>query len=218
MNMKKIYTSIMLLTTMMAAMISLTGCEKEDDYIARQLREGDWQGYVGAYYADRWGISGSEYATVMRFESKGDYYTSGRGYELNYNTRSPHRDYACYSFKWFIVDGDITLIYDDDKWTPLYIVNYSLSSSWFRGYINSPSSQRIKFEFENIAYDDWGYYKNSHYGNYGDFSNQSWYRSRTPKDEGGDVPFVDRTELVRQKSGEPEAISVASGEFAKAAE
>lgn len=212
--MKRICTYIMMLVTTMTAMITFTSCEDEDDYIAQQLRNGDWQGYIGAYYSDRWGISGSIYATVMRFESRGEYYTSGRGYELNYNVNSPHRDYACSSFKWFIVDGEITLLYDDDVWTPIYIIDYSLSSSWFRGKIYTPTNQRIKFEFENIAYDDWEYYRtgNGRYGNYGDFDDPRYFHARAMDN----VPFIDRTDIAREKSGEPEAISVASGEFAKA--
>lgn len=212
--MKKIYTYLMMLVTTMAAMTTLASCEEEDDYIAQQLREGDWQGYIGAYYTDRWGISGNTYATVMRFESRGAYYTSGRGYELNYNVNSPHRDYACSSFKWFIVDGEITLLYDDDVWTPIYIIDYSLGSSWFRGNIYTPTNRRIKFEFENMAYDDWDYYRNGsgRYGNYGDFEDQRYFHARATED----VPFIDRTEIAREQSGDPDAISIASGEFAKA--
>ena len=214
--MKKFLSRMMLLATMAAAMTTLASCETEDDYIAQQLRSGDWQGYIGAYYSDRWGISGSTYATVMRFESRGEYYISGRGYELNYNVNSPHYDYACSSFKWFIVDGEITLLYDDDVWTPIYIVDYSLGSTWFRGRIYTPSRQRIQFEFENVAYDDWDYYRNGHYGSYGDFGNPRYFHSRTDVDRGGDVPFLDRSDIARENSGESDAFSVASGEFAKA--
>lgn len=214
--MKKFLSRMMLLATMAAAMTILASCETEDDYIAQQLRSGDWQGYIGAYYSDRWGISGSTYATVMRFESRGEYYTSGRGYELNYNVNSPHYDYACSSFKWFIVDGEITLLYDDDVWTPIYIVDYSLGSTWFRGRIYTPSSQRIQFEFDNVAYDDWDYYRNGHYGSYGDFGNPRYFHSRTDVDHSGDVPFLDRSDIARENSGESDAFSVASGEFAKA--
>ena len=220
--MKKLYSKIMMLATMLAAMTTLTSCEDEDDYIAQQLRNGDGQGYIGAYYSDRWGISGDTYRTVMRFESKGEYYTSGRGYELNYNIYSSHDDYACYSFKWFIVDGEITLLYDDDVWTPIYIVDYSLGNSWFRGRIYTPTNQRIRFEFENKAYDDWDYYRHrdsngkyDRYGNHGDFGNPNYYHdSRT--NTASEVPFLDRSSIAREKSGDPEAISVASGEFAKA--
>ena len=215
--MKKIHTHLLMLATLLAAITTFTSCEDEDDYIAQQLRNCDWQGYVGAYYQDRWGISGSEYATVMRFESKGAYYTSGRGYELNYNTHSPHMDYAYCTFKWFIVDGEITLIYDDSKWSPIYIIDYRLNSSVFQGYIYDGTNRRIQFSFENAgAYNDWGYYNNGRYGGYGDFSNQNYYWSRTRAAEGiaDSVPFIDRTEQARQESGEPDAVSILSGVFA----
>lgn len=195
---------------MLVSMTAIISCEEEDDYIAQKLRDRDWQGYVGAYYSNRWGLSGSEYATVMRFTSKGSYYTSGRGEELDYDTRSPRYDYAYCTFKWFIVDGEITLIYDDDKWSPIYIIDYSLSDSRFRGYIRDYSSRRIQFDFESGSYGDWGYYKHS--GSYGGFSHQQYFRSRTPDQE----PLLDRTEEARQNSGEPEAVSVASGAFARA--
>lgn len=216
--MKKIYTHLMMLATMMAAMTTFTSCEEEDGYIAQQLRGCDWQGYVGAYYQDRWGISGSEYATVMRFESKDAFYTSGRGYELDYNTRSPYNDYAYCTFKWFIVDGEITLIYDDSMWQPIYIIDYSISSTRFRGYIYDGTNRRIQFSFENQgAFQDWGYYGGYDYGGYGDFRNQNYYRSRSRSAKGtDDTPFLDRTEQARQESGEPEAVSVASGAFARA--
>ncbi len=215
--MKKYFSYIMLVVAMTMGITTLTSCEEEDDYIAQQLREGDWQGFIGAYYNDRWGISGSNYATVIRFESRSDYYTSGRGYELNYNTNSPRYNYACSSFKWFIVDGEITLLYDDDVWRPIYIIDYSLNSSHFRGLIFNGSSQRIKFEFQNTVYSDWDYYRNSeHYGSYGDFQYQNWFRARTLGPADDSVPFINRTEEARQKSGEPEAVSIASGEFAKA--
>lgn len=212
--MKKLFSKIMMLATVMAAMTTFTSCENEDDYIAQQLRNGDWQGYIGAYYSNRWNLSGNEYATVMHFESKGEYYTSGRGEELDYDTRSPRQDYAYCTFKWFIVDGEITLIYDDDKWSPIYILDYSLTSSRFRGYIRDYSNRRIQFDLENLAYDGWGNYNST--GSYGGFSNQNYFRSRQLAPEQPTLPFLDRTEQAREQSGEPTAVSVASGKFAEA--
>lgn len=49
--MKRILTTIITVTMTMAALVTLTSCEEEDDYIAQQLRQGDWQGYIGAYYS-----------------------------------------------------------------------------------------------------------------------------------------------------------------------
>ena len=213
--MKKLLSGIMMLATTLAAMTSLSSCEEEDDYIAQKLREGDWQGYIDTYYSSRWDLRGNTYATVMRFTSKGSYYTSGRGEEVDYDTRSPYNDYAYCTFKWFIVDGDITLIYDDDKWTPLYIVEYGLTESRFSGYIRDISNRRIRFDLENTTYNDWGRY--GRIGGYGDFEHQNWYRSRTNMADASEaVPFLDRTDIARQQSGEQDAVSVASGEFAKA--
>ena len=194
--MKKLLSGIMMLATTLAAMTSLSSCEEEDDYIAQKLREGDWQGYIDTYYSSRWDLRGNTYATVMRFTSKGSYYTSGRGEEVDYDTRSPYNDYAYCTFKWFIVDGDITLIYDDDKWTPLYIVEYGLTESRFSGYIRDISNRRIRFDLENTTYNDWGRY--GRIGGYGDFEHQNWYRSRTNMaDTSEAVPFLDRTDIAR---------------------
>ena len=205
--------TVLLLSMMAAMMATLTSCDNEDDYIAQQLRNHDWAGYVGAYYSNRWGLSGSEYATVMRFTSKGEYYTSGRGEELDYDTRSPRNDYAYCTFKWFIVDGEITLIYDDDKWSPIYIIDYSLTDTRFRGFIRDYSSRRIQFDFESSSYGDWGYYS-SRRGSYGGFSHQQYYHSRETTDAAL-TDFIDRTEEARQNSGEPAAVSIASGSFAR---
>lgn len=215
--MKKLYSRIMLLATMMAAMMTFTSCEDEDDYIAQQLRDRDWQGTVEAYYSDRWGLSGSTYATVMRFESRGTWYTSGRGYEVDYDTRYPTRDYAYCTFSWCIVEGDIILIYDDDVWSPLYILDYGLTDAHFYGYIRDSSKRRIRFDFDNRAYDGWGNYNRN--GGYGDFENQRWFRSRTRTDDvSDDTPFLDRTEQAVKNSGEKDAVSIASGAFARAIE
>lgn len=167
--MKKTFLFMVLAATVLTA---FTGCDKEDDYIAQQLRAGDWQGYVGAYYSDRWGLSGTEYATVMRFTSRGNYYTSGRGEELDYDTR-------------------------------------------FRGFIRDYSNRRIQFDFDNVSYGDWSYYSNR-LGSYGGFSNQKYFRSRTAPDAEPATDFIDRTDEARRNSGEPTAVSCASGSFARA--
>lgn len=217
--MKKFFTY-----TMMAlmAMMSLTSCEGDDHYLAETLMNLDWQGYIGAYYQDRWGISGSEYNTVMRFEAIDTYATSGRGYEVDYRINSWRDDYAYATFKWFIVDGEITLIYDDDKWSPIYIVDYRLNSANFYGYIYDGTNRKIKFDFANEIFENWSYYRNYGRGgyNYGDFRNQNYYNSRQANADDFEYvkqPLViDRTELVRQQTGISDAASVASGIFAEA--
>ena len=224
--MKKIYSTFMMLATTLAAMTTLTSCEEEDDYIAKQLRDSDWQGYIDTYYSSRWSLSGNTYETVMHFESRGSYYTSGRGCEVDYDTRSPYNDYACCTFSWCIVEGNVILVYDDSKWNTTWIRNYRLSSTNFYGYIDDGSGRNIRFDLQSTQeWNNWSRYSTN--GGYGGFSQQNWYRSRMRFDDSTDavaeqqlttaeVPFIDRTEQARMDSGESEAFSVASGVFAKA--
>ena len=218
--MKKIFTY-----TMMAliAMTMFTSCD-DDGYIADTLRNRNWQGYIDIYYNSRWGLSGDEYATVMLFTSNDSFYTSGRGREVDYNTRSPYKDYAYCTFKWFIVDGEITLIYDDDRWKPIYIYDYDLYSTRFRGYIDDGTNRNIYFDLVSREdYDGWGYYDTT--GGYGDFVYQNHYYSREAPAEDfeyvkemKELKVIDRTELVREATGISDAVSKASGSFAEAME
>ena len=184
------YTKLMIVALM--AMTAFTSCSSndEDGYIASTLRNHDWEGTISEYYKSRWGFSGSEFSTVMRFESKDAYYTSGRGYELDCNLSSPRENYAFCSFKWFIVDGDITIIYDDAKWDPIYIIDYELNSNNFYGYIYNGSNSKILFDLQSATFDDWDYYRRK---GYRDFTN---------------------TYMARELA-EPDGISVASGIFAE---
>lgn len=213
--MKKIFTYMM---TAIVAMTMFTSCESDDHYLAETLMNRDWQGYLETFYYDRWGLSGKEYNTVMRFEGVDNYATSGRGYELDYRINSWRDDYAYCTFKWFIVDGELTLIYDDNLWQPIYIVEYHLTSSNFYGRIDDGTNRKIQFDFVNEYFEDWSYYGRGSYGNYGDFR---YYNGREMKmddfDATAEQPLVlDRTELARQQSGVSDAVSVASGCFAKA--
>ena len=234
--MKKIFTY-----TMMAlmAMMSLTSCEGDDHYLAETLMNRDWQGYLGEYYYDRWGItsSGREFHTVMRFEAIDTWATSGRGYEVDYRVNSWRNDYAYCTFKWFIVDGEITLIYDDKKWVPYYIYDYHLNSTRFWGEIydgtvtNGMKQHDIAFDFVNEYFGTeeeyyWDYYRKGRkpggYHDGEDFEYQRQFHSREASADDFEYvkqPMVlDRTELVRQQTGISDAASVASGIFAEAME
>lgn len=174
--MKKIYTYLMMAFVLSTATMTLTSCETDDQYEADTLITGDWQGYLGTYYYDRWGLSGTTYETVLHFSSSGMGATSGRGYEVDYDTRSPFNDYAYCEFQWSIVDGIITLIYDDSVWTPVYITQYHLSSSRFSGYMNDGTRRDIRFELRNVRF---GYWDNYRYGYYDDYGYYDGYYART---------------------------------------
>jgi len=207
--MKKIYAYTKTLLLALLAMTTMNSCETDDHYLAEQLMDRDWQGYLGAYYQDRWSLSGEEYRTVMRFVSHDTYATSGRGYELDYRVNSWRDDYAYCTFKWFIVDGEITLIYDDDQWTPIYIIDYRLTGTTFDGYIYDGSGRKIVFEFNNEYFSEWDYYRRGGYGgySYGDFIDQNYYYARGTRAASNDsVPVINN------------GISVLSGVFAEAAQ
>jgi len=205
------YALVAIMTTVTTAIFS--SCERTDTEEAETLTTGYWQGYLGAYYQNHWNVSGSTYATEMYFSHNSHYATSGRGYEVDYDTRSPYRDYAYCTFKWFIVDGEITLIYDDDVWSPIYILRgYYLSSSRFSGYINDGSGRNIQFDFENIGSSQWDGYRN---GSNGVFSDKYYYsRTRVDGEIQDSVPYIDRSAECITTDGY-HAVSILSGVFAK---
>lgn len=208
--MKKFFTYTKALLIAMMAVMTFTSCEEDDAYDAETLVHGYWQGYLGVYYSNRWHVSGTEYATEMHFTNKGSYYTSGRGYEVDYDTRNPYKNYAYCTFKWFIVDGEITLIYDDDMWNPVYISHYSLYSSRFRGQINDGSGRNIQFDFDNVSSSNW----DDRFSGYGRHYDGSFYYSRQScLDDDEQVPFVDRSAYCVTDDGE-QGTSVLSGTFA----
>ena len=202
--MKKMNAYIQMMLVAMMAMMSFTSCESEDQYESDILIQGDWQGYLGAYYYDRWGLSGNTYATVMRFASNGVGATSGRGYEVDYDTRSPYRDYAYCEFTWSVVDGVITLIYDDSLWSPVYISHYSLSRSYFSGYMNDGTSRDIRFRLENVNFGYWDNYRSDYY--YDDYYRDYYARTRSAS-----ADSIAAEEVLHVNNGK----SIVSGAFAK---
>ena len=212
MNMMKSKAKVTgIVLTMLLTCFGLTGCDSDDQYLADLLRNRDWQGYIGTYYQDRWGITGEEFRTVMRFTSSDVWATSGRGEELDYSTYSSN-SYAYATFKWFIVDGEITLLYDDSVWDPIYILDYTLTSSRFSGYINDGTNRRIYFSLENSGYNNWSRYRDNR-GAYGDF-NRTHYAPSIGESGDDSVPFIDRTPFCQSDDGVGR--SVLSGEFARA--
>ena len=188
--MKKMYTYLLMVLMLSMATISFTSCETDDQYEANLLIVGDWQGYLGTYYYDRWGLSGNTYETVIHFCGNGSGATSGRGYEVDYDTRSPFYDYAYCEFSWSIVNGVITLIYDDSMWNPVYITNYTLHSDYFSGYMNDGTRRDIRFKLTNVNFSYWGTYSSYNNGYYDDeYYYDDYYYSRT-RSAGSDSTLV----------------------------
>ena len=177
--MKKMNTSLLMVLMLSTATMTMTSCQTEDQYEANTLITGDWQGYLGTYYYDRWGLSGNTYETVIHFSSSGYGSTSGRGYEVDYDTRSPFYDYAYCEFSWSIVNGVITLIYDESLWYPVYISDYTLHSNYFAGYMDDGTRRDIRFKLENVRFGYWDTYRSYYYDDY--------YYSRTRSADSTDI-------------------------------
>lgn len=137
--MKKL-TTIFALALMAVMTVSLFVSCDEDDEIAYTLN-GTWTGNLSAYYQDRWGLVGDHYRTTITF------YNDGTGEEVDYDVRSPYRDYSYCPFFWTVNNGTITLRYQDSNWVPVYIYDYSLNSNYFSGYMDDGTSRDIIFRF-----------------------------------------------------------------------
>ncbi len=209
--MKKIYTYFWMVLMLSMATVTFTSCETEDQYEADVLMAGDWQGYLGTYYYDRWGLAGNTYETVIHFSGGGYGATSGRGYEVDYDTRSPFNDYAYCEFSWSVVNGVITLIYDDSMWAPVYISDYSLSSSYFTGYMDDGTHRDIRFRLKNVRFGYWDTYR-GYYDGYYDYYDYygGYYYSRTRAAESDSSTVVTDSNTV-VNTGK----SIVSGSFAK---
>ena len=196
--MKKIIYTL----TMLVSMLTLTSCEQNDSYLADLLRAHDWEGYLGAYYYDRWNLSGgNSFRTVMHFTSNDARATSGRGIELDYD-RNDSRNYAACEFSWSIVNRDIILIYDDNIWAPVYIHDYRLYSNRFTGRMDDGTRRDITFDLSAVDFQAWNDYP-LHYSGYRSYPVPT--RGTAPAAATDSVPVI-----VNGKS-------ILSGVFAEAA-
>jgi hypothetical protein len=154
---------------LMMPVFLLTSCDS-DTMIADYLTTGNWEGYMGTYYTNRWGdaFQDGEYHTVWRFNAAGyDNYgaaTYGTGYEVDYST-SYRNEYAFSSFRWEVHNGNINITYDDPSWNPIRIDwrHYSISRSRFSGTMYDWENRIYDFDMENYASWDWDYYRRRYY-------------------------------------------------------
>ena len=145
------------------------GCDDDDyddiydhweDTDEANLLCGTWEGHLGTYYEDRWGIGGEDFITTMRFDKPGYGTTSGRGYEVDRPLHGIGGDYYYCEFRWYIDSGIITIVYDDDIYYPVYIYDYRLTTKRFSGFMDDGTNQEIKFNFRYVGDFDWGIYYN----------------------------------------------------------
>ena len=154
--MKKLFTY---LTMALVTVTMFTSCDElwrdSEDREEAYTLEGTWTGYIDTYIYDRYGLSGDSYRTAMYFEREDSY--GGWGYEVDYDMYSRYSDYYYCEFEWEVYGGEIRIRYAD-SWNDVYINEYSLSDTYFRGYMDDGTSKDIVFK---LAYDnrfDWSYW------------------------------------------------------------
>ena len=91
----------------------------------------------------------------MYFERENSY--GGWGYEVDYDMYSRYDDYYYCEFEWDIYKGSIRIRYAD-SWNDVYVRDYSLSSSYFTGYMDDGSSKDIVFKLNYDSRFDWSYW------------------------------------------------------------
>ena len=154
---------------MMMPLFWLTSCET-DTMIADRLTGANWEGYLDTYYQNGWGeaFQDGEYHTVWRFDAS--YYdnygpaTYGTGYEVDYSLHN-RNDYAYSPFDWVVRNGDIYITYRNPDWNNVRIDyrDYTISHNHFRGTMFDWENRAYRFDMENNASWDWGYYRDGYY-------------------------------------------------------
>jgi len=164
--MKKVFSTI---TMIMLAMLAFTFTSCEDEEIAYDLAGANgkiWSGMISRTYYNQWGWSGDNYRTTMEFYCYDNHWTKGYGYEVDYNINDPHGEFWYSKFEWSVSHRVIELRYADTGYEPAYISDYSLSNSYFEGYIDDGSGSDIRFKlWLDRDFDDWDYYQH-YYGPY----------------------------------------------------
>lgn len=153
--MKKIYTYLMMVMMTLTTMTTMTSCDRdtidrEDRAEARTL-DGTWTGYIDTYYYDRWHKGGDTFRTSIYFERENPY--GGWGYEIDYNVNSRYVDYYC-EFRWEVSNGRIRIKYDD-SWGDVIIYDYTLTDSYFDGYMDDGTNKEIHFRLNYDSRFDW---------------------------------------------------------------
>lgn len=179
-------------TIMMALMATLTfslsSCD-DDIYIARTL-EGTWEGdmYV-SYYSDFYDRYYDASYSEICFLRDPYTYASGDGYWVDYyNDYGWSRNYIANHIHWEVNNGNIRVYFVEEN-SDVIIYNYSLTDSYFTGYIDLYDGGRQKFNLRHVSSPNWGSYSwgydSRYYYNY--YSNENKVGMEKAKAKNPDV-------------------------------
>lgn len=139
---------------LLLVLFGLSSCEVDPDSDKGYKLSGKWFGDLGMYV-------GNEPArgSVIEFIPENYDYTEGWGREVDYY--GPGGRYTVeHIFDWYIDRGVIVLVFDNPSLN-CSIIDYSLSSRYFRGYLNGIYSS-TRFELKSYS----KYWGDSGYGPY----------------------------------------------------
>jgi hypothetical protein len=143
---------------------TLTSCDDDAD-IARTL-EGTWEGnmYASTYYNDRYYDASYSQVCFLRDPYT---YSSGTGYWVDYYDNNYWGNYnSVASHIEFTVNNRVITIYFVEDRSSVSIYDYSLSDSYFSGYIELWSGERRHFKLRHISSPNWGSYDRWGYSYY----------------------------------------------------
>lgn len=153
--------------------VAFTACDDDDDYWYGHPEWADpgddgghdrpsesnsplvaqWQGSIGNnYYAEVWGATGAEFATVCEFTADGE------GAQLDYDISSPQSSFAYSPFTWTQSSGAITITYQSDgQLSAARISDFALTSASFTGTM-AYGDGNYPFKYTYVEGFDWSPY------------------------------------------------------------
>lgn len=147
----KVIKNMCMWCTMLVAVLGMMSCDPDSD--KGYMLSGKWFGDVGMEINGR-----PARGSVLDFIPTAYDYTAGYGYETDYYGRYGTTTVRHY-FDWYVRDGVISLRFDNPD-LDCRIWEYSLSSSYFTGYMDgyySESKFRLKAYSKYWEYD--GYWR-----------------------------------------------------------
>lgn len=192
--MNKIKTWALALITIITAGFTFTSCEWDPDAEKAYNLNGEWKGYFGMYFVDKYNQQWESSYSIIEFYKEG--WNSGWGEQYDYYARGPIT-YEYYRFRWTIQNGRIYLDYPYDPQLNAVIYNYRMTSYTFDGYFQHNNSY---FQLDKYYDFNWGYYNGGYNYNYDYYYGYNdgyyyggypyWAKTRTAPDTKDSVSVV----------------------------
>jgi len=158
-NIKVMKKLFLLMSVVLATMVSFSSCNDSDDQKEARVISGEWQGNWGMWYEDDYGYRYNATSTYIKFIPDYSGATHGWGKQedfYNYDTTGRYRSaykYLYYKFEWSVRNGILYIEYPYDSELDTYIRDYSLSNDYFSGYFGNSNT---RFRLSKLS--DWYYW------------------------------------------------------------